>query len=73
MQLNISFSGLVTPSYDQLSLFEDYEDTLEEEKMFTYMDEILNKYGKSKLLKLDSKTKDSTIKERHNQIGGHRK
>lgn len=72
-RLNISFSGLVTPSYDQLSLFEDYEDTLEEEKMFTYMDEILNKYGKSKLLKLDSKTKDSTIKERHNQIGGHRK
>ena len=35
--------------------------------------EIQKKYGKNSILKGTSLLKESTIKERHNQIGGHRK
>lgn len=72
-RINISFSSLSSPSYKQLSLFEDEKEELNEETYNHLMDEIQLKYGKNKLLKLDSKSKDSTIKERHNQIGGHKK
>lgn len=72
-RLCISFSQLSSPSFDQLDLFKDYNEELKENKMYSYLDEIQAKYGKNKLLKLTSKDKDSTIKERHNQIGGHRK
>ena len=37
------------------------------------MDAIQKKYGKNKLLRTSSLSKESTAKERHNQIGGHRK
>ncbi len=72
-RLCISFSHLSSPNFDQLKLFKDYNLEKEEERMYLYIDEIQSKYGKNKLLKLDSKSNDSTIKERHNQIGGHRK
>ncbi len=72
-RIGISYSNLVISHYDQLSLFKDLKEEEIESKMFNTFDEIQNKYGKDKLLKLDSKDKDSTIKERHNQIGGHRK
>lgn len=72
-RIGISFSSLITPNYDQVSLFHDFEEEDKTNKMYLAMDAIWSKFGKDKLLKLDSKTKDSTVKERHNQIGGHRK
>lgn len=72
-RLGISFSQLSNPTFDQLNLFKDFEEIEKENRVLSYMDEIQAKYGKNKLLKLDSKSEDSTIKERHNQIGGHRK
>ncbi len=72
-RLGISFSHLVNPTFEQLDLFKDYKEYDKENALYDYIDLIQEKYGKNKLLKLDSKKEDSTIKERHNQIGGHRK
>lgn len=72
-RLGISFSHLVNPTFEQLDLFKDYKEHDKENTLYDYIDLIQEKYGKNKLLKLDSKKEDSTIKERHNQIGGHRK
>lgn len=72
-RLGISFSHLVNPTFEQLDLFKDYKEYDKENTLYDYIDLIQEKYGKNKLLKLDSKKEDSTIKERHNQIGGHRK
>ena len=44
-----------------------------ERNLYRALDEISKKYGKNKVLKGSSLTKESTIKERHNQIGGHRR
>ena len=72
-RLGISFSHLVNPTFEQLDLFKDYKEHDKENTLYDYIDLIQEKYGKNKLLKLDSKKEDSTIKERHNQIGGHHK
>ncbi len=72
-RIGISYANLVSSSYDQLSLFKDLEEEDIESRMYSSFDEIHKRFGKDKLLKLDSKDKDSTIKERHNQIGGHRR
>ncbi len=72
-RIGISYSNLVISHSDQLSLFKDLKEEEIESNMFNAFDEIQNKYGKDKLLRLTSKDKDSTIKERHNQIGGHRR
>jgi DNA polymerase V len=68
--VNISFGSLTSSKNKQLSLFEDYEAQNKEEQLFTAIDELQNKYGKNSVLRADSLTKASTIKERHNQIGG---
>lgn len=72
-QIGISFGGLVKENYDQLSLFKNLEAFDKERNLYRALDEISKKYGKNKVLKGSSLTKESTIKERHNQIGGHRR
>ena len=72
-QIGISFGGLVKKNYDQLSLFKNLEAFDKERNLYRALDEISKKYGKNKVLKGSSLTKESTIKERHNQIGGHRR
>lgn len=69
----IAYSALLKPSFDQLELFKSYEDKVAEDALNNSFDEIWKRYGKDKLLKLDALTKDSTIKLRHSQIGGHKK
>ena len=70
---NNSFSKLTKKQDIQLSLFDNYEKDEKESKLFDAMDAIQKKYGKNKLLRTSSLSKESTAKERHNQIGGHRK
>lgn len=72
-QIGISFGGLVKENYDQLSLFKNLEAIDKERNLYRALDEISKKYGKNKVVKGSSLTKESTIKERHNQIGGHRR
>lgn len=73
-RIDISYTKLTKASKSkQLSLFEDDTKSIDEEKLFKAMDNVQARYGKNKLLRTSSLTKASTAKERHNQIGGHRK
>ncbi|MFA7111899.1 MAG: DNA repair protein, partial [Bacilli bacterium] len=72
-QIGISFTNLSKPSYEQLSLFKNLKADDDERNLYVALDQIMEKYGKNSVLKGTSLTKESTIKERHNQIGGHRK
>lgn len=72
-QVSISFTSLVKPEFTQIELFNEKEKTLKNEDLYEALDEIQSKYGKNSLLRTSSLLKNSTAKERHNQIGGHRK
>jgi len=69
----ISYSNLTDKVTEQLSLFSDIKSEEDEEEMYRTLDEVMNKFGKNSVLRTSALTKSSTIKERHNQIGGHRK
>jgi len=72
-RVGISYSQLSDKAVEQLSLFEDYKSIDDEEEMFKTLDEVMSAYGKNSITRSSALTKSSTIKERHNQIGGHRK
>lgn len=72
-QIGISYGGLVEEKNEQLSIFKNLEAIDKERNLYHALDEISKKYGKNKALKATSLLKESTIKERHNQIGGHRR
>lgn len=72
-QVGISFSNLSKPKVKQLSIFQNVEEEESNTNLFLALDEIQEKYGKNSVLRASSLLKNSTIKERHNQIGGHRK
>lgn len=72
-QIGISFGNLVENKNDQLTIFKNLDAIDKERHLYAALDEIQSKFGKNKVLKGTSLLKESTIKERHNQIGGHRK
>lgn len=73
-RLAISFSKLEEDSENvQLDLFEDEEIIHERKMLQKALDELHLKFGKDSVLRASSLLEESTIKERHNQIGGHRK
>lgn len=59
--------------YEQIDLFEDYHISQNRRNLQKMMDIIHNKYGKNILVRASALLEESTAKERHNQIGGHRK
>ena len=69
----ISYGSLVESEYDQLSLFEDSDEQLERKNLQKALDLIKDKYGDNIVLRGSSLLEKSTAKERHNQIGGHKK
>ena len=72
-QVGISFTKLTNKSSHQLSLFKDTEKDDENKALYDALDEVKEMYGKDSVLRASSLLKNSTAKERHNQIGGHRK
>lgn len=72
-RIYINFSGLDKTPYDQISLFEDEEEHIKKRKLRKTLDAIQTKYGMNSVLRSSSLLEGSTAKERHNQIGGHRK
>lgn len=72
-QIGISFGGLVEPKNIQVSIFDNLESLDKERNLYVALDKIQKKYGLNKVLKGSSLKKESTVKERHNQIGGHRR
>ncbi|MGP1413795.1 MAG: Y-family DNA polymerase [Bacillales bacterium] len=72
-KVDINFSNLIDKKNQQLSLLKDINKDLIEEKVNNTIDLIRSKYGKNSINRLSSLTSSSTIRTRHNQIGGHKK
>jgi len=71
--VGINFGKLTYQAYRQLDIFEDQVEQSKRTDLNKAMDKIQAKYGKNALLRASALTEDSTIKERHEFIGGHRK
>ncbi len=69
----ISYGKLSESDYSQLSLFEDVDEQVNRVNLQKAIDEVKNKFGDDSLLRTSSLLNASTAKERHNQIGGHKK
>lgn len=71
--IHISYGKLSSGEYDQLSLFEDEKTATERKNLQKVLDQVKNRYGDNSVLRATSLLKKSTARERHNQIGGHKK
>lgn len=72
--VGMCFGGLVENKHiEQLDLFTDPEKMEQKRNLQAMIDLLHNKYDKNIILRASAYTEESTIRERHNQIGGHRK
>ena len=70
--LSISFGKLSKKQQVQLSLFEDVFQKEKEERFDDVMDKIRETYGRNAIFRCSALLENSTIRQRHMQIGGHR-
>jgi DNA polymerase V len=70
--LSISFGKLSDPREEQISLFGNDAERLEKRSLMHSLDAIRFRYGKNSVLRCSSLLGASTIKVRHEQIGGHK-
>lgn len=70
--LGISFGKLSKKQQVQLSLFEDVFQKEKEERFDDVMDKIRETYGRNAIFRCSALLENSTIRQRHMQIGGHR-
>lgn len=71
--LSISFGSLVYSDYEQMSLFFDATRKRKNKRLNTSLDAIKEMYGRNSVLRCSSLRKESTIRIRHEQIGGHKR
>lgn len=71
--VGLNFGCLTKSSCQQLDLFADQHEQIKSRDLLFTIDKIHKKYGKNILLRASALTEDSTIRERHEQIGGHHK
>ena len=71
--ISISFGGLSPASHQQLNVFEDDEKQLARHNLQKALDVLHQKYGKNSVLRASSLLEESTVRERNEFIGGHRK
>lgn len=69
----LNFGKLSDANMQQLNIFEDEKKQATNRDLQLAIDEIHNRFGKNMVLRASALTEESTIIERHNQIGGHRK
>lgn len=72
-RIYISYGKLSNNEHEQLSLFENPEKQKERIELQKAIDKIKNRFGDNALLRTSSLLEKSTAKERHSQIGGHKK
>lgn len=73
-RVGLNFHKLIPiPDYEQLDLFEDPIKVEKRRSLQHTLDDIQMRYGKNAILRASSLFDNSTIKERHEQIGGHRR
>jgi DNA polymerase V len=70
--LSINFGSLTSPEKEQVSLFLDDNLRQERKALDHSLDAIRNRYGKNSVLRCSSLLSSSTIRTRHEQIGGHK-
>ena len=71
--ISISFGGLTDSSHQQLNIFEDDEEQEQRHNLQKTLDLLHSKYGKNSVLRASAFLEESTVKERNEFIGGHRK
>ena len=71
--IGINFGGLLESTYQQLNMFEDDKEQIKRRNLQKTMDTLQAKFGKNSVLRASSLLEESTIRERNNFIGGHRK
>ena len=71
--ISMSFGGLVAANYQQLSLLEDEKEQIQRRDLQKALDLLHSKYGKNSVLRASSLLEESTVRERNEYIGGHRK
>ena len=71
--IGIYFGGLVPASHQQLDLFEDETKQNKRHNLQKAVDKLHNKYGNNSILRASALLEESTIKERNEYIGGHKK
>ena len=71
--IGIYYGGLVPASHQQLNLFEDESKQEKRHNLQKAVDKLHSKYGNNSVLRASSLLEESTIKERNEYIGGHRK
>ena len=72
-QIGIYYGGLAPASHQQLSLFEDDKKQTNRHNLQKAVDKLHSKYGNNSVLRASSLLEESTIKERNEYIGGHKK
>jgi DNA polymerase V len=71
--ISISFGRLSRSSYEQGSLFLAPEEARKRRRLNASIDSIKDRYGLDSVLRCSALLKASTAKERHGQIGGHKR
>ena len=71
--ISISYGDLTDATHQQLNLFEDEEKQNQRHNLQKALDLLHSKYGKNSVLRASSLLEESTVKERNEYIGGHRK
>ena len=68
----MSFNNVVTKAYLQYDFFTDQDEMEKENKMQHAILDIKNKFGKNSILRGMNFEEGATMRERNQQIGGHK-
>ncbi len=71
--ISVSLTNFIPDSAKQVSLFEDMEKVLKEERLMKTVDELKVKYGQLAVMRALSRTDASTLKLREGLIAGHKR
>ena len=71
--ISLSFGGLCDATHQQLNIFEDEVEQKQRHDLQKALDILHSKYGKNSVLRASALLEESTVKERNEFIGGHRK
>lgn len=73
-RVGLNFHKLINvPDFEQLDIFESVEKVDKRRSLQYAIDEIQLRFGKNSILRASSLLDGSTVRERHEQIGGHRR
>ncbi len=70
-RVQVSLTNLLENHIYQFSIFEDANQIIREQKLYSTVDNLKFRYGKNSVNRASSELKNSTIKARNKMIGGH--